>query len=346
MDLHAESGMVGSCPAMSAVYKAIGRVAAQDVPVLITGESGTGKELVARAMHQHGLRANAPFLTLNCAAIPEQLLESELFGHERGAFTGADRRRICKFEQCHGGTLFLDEVGDMPLVLQAKVLRLFQDQSFDRVGGNQTIRTDVRIIAATHRDLRAWSAAGKFRPDLYYRLSVVTIHLPPLRERGDDLELLVRHFLGRFSQEMGREVREVAPEALRRLCAYRWPGNVRELQSVLKQALLRASGPVLLADFLPALPPGAGQPIPASPQRVSPGGEAFVIHQKIAADARDQYAEAHRQLDRLLLPCVMERTGGSLRQAALLLGIARQTLRWKLRDLGLLASRPLGGGDG
>src|SRR4051794_7752321 len=172
--------IVGSCPAMQDVYKAIGRVADQNFPVLITGESGTGKELVARAIYQHGLRAKAPFLALNCAAIPENLLESELFGHEKGSFTGADRRRIGKFEQCNGGTLLLDEIGDMPLALQPKILRLLQEQSFERVGGNETIRTDVRLIAATHRDLKAWSEEGKFRPDLYYRLGVFTIHLPPL----------------------------------------------------------------------------------------------------------------------------------------------------------------------
>src|SRR5436305_224773 len=228
------------------------RVAAQDVPVLITGESGTGKELVARAIYQHGPRAKAPFLALNCAAIPEQLLESELFGHEKGAFTGADRRRIGKFEQVSGGTLFLDEIGDMPLALQAKILRVLQEQSFERIGGNETVQTNVRLIAATHRDLKAWAEEGRFRPDLYYRLGVFTIHLPPLRERGDDLPLLVRHYLRRSSRELGREVREVAPEALDRLRNYSWPGNIRELQSVLKQPLLKASGTVLLAAFLPA----------------------------------------------------------------------------------------------
>src|SRR5437868_3114715 len=244
-DPDAEGVLVGSCPAMREVYKAIGRVAAQDVPVLITGEPGTGKELVARALYLHGPRAKSPFLSLNCGAIPEALLESELFGHEKGAFTGADRRRIGKFEQVSGGTLFLDEIGDMPLALQAKILRLLQEQSFERVGGNETVRTDVRLIAATHRDLKALSAEGKFREDLYYRLNVFTIHLPPVRERGDDLEMLVQHYLRRFSRELGREVRHVAPEALVRLLDYSWPGNIRELQSVLKQALLQASGAVL-----------------------------------------------------------------------------------------------------
>jgi two-component system nitrogen regulation response regulator GlnG len=341
-DPDAEGALVGYCPAMEEVYKAIGRVAAQDVPVLITGESGTGKELVARALYQHGRRAEAPFLALNCAAIPENLLESELFGHEKGAFTGADRRRVGKFEQANGGTLFLDEVGDMTLGSQAKVLRLLQEQSFERVGGSETIRTDVRIIAATNRDLRTCSAEGKFRADLYYRLGVFTIHLPPLRDRGDDLPVLVRHYVRRFSHELGREVREVAPEALERLAAYPWPGNVRELQSVLKQALLRASGPTLLATFLPELPHGPADAAPAPPVGDGPAVEALVIRQRVGSDMRELYADAHRQLDRLLLPRVLEHTAGSQHQAALLLGIARQTLRLKLRDLGLLTPRSSG----
>ncbi|HEV3117189.1 MAG TPA: sigma-54 dependent transcriptional regulator, partial [Gemmataceae bacterium] len=294
---------------------------------------------VARAIYQHGRRARAPFLALNCAAIPENLLESELFGHEKGAFTGADRRRIGKFEQVSGGTLFLDEIGDMPLALQAKMLRLLQEQAFERVGGNETIRTDVRLIAATHRDLKAWSTEGKFRPDLFYRLGVFTIHLPPLRERGDDLPLLVRHFLRRFSRELGREVQQVDPEALARLRNYSWPGNIRELQSVLKQALLQASGTVLLPAFLPESLGGSGAGAPPAPPTTEPGVETFVIRQRVASDVRDLYAETHRQMDRLLLPRVLEHTRGNVQQAALLLGIARQTLRLKLRDLGLSAPR-------
>jgi two-component system nitrogen regulation response regulator GlnG len=325
--------IIGSCPGMQDAYKAIGRVADQAFPVLITGESGTGKELVARAIYQHGPRAKAPFLALNCAAIPENLLESELFGHEKGAFTGADRRRIGKFEQCNGGTLFLDEVGDMPPALQAKLLRLLQEQAFERVGGNETIRTDVRLIAASHRDLKAWSDEGKFRPDLYYRLGVFTIHLPPLRERGNDLPLLAQHYVRRFSRELGREVSQVAPEAMTRLRGYSWPGNIRELQSVLKQALLQASGAVLLPAFLPELLGGAGG---VAPPAAGPGVETFVIRQRVGSDVRDLYAETHRQVDRLLLPRVMEHTRGNLQRAALLLGISRQTLRLKLRDLGLL----------
>ena len=330
--------IIGSCPGMQEAYKAIGRVADQSFPVLITGETGTGKELVARAIYQHSPRAKGPFLALNCAAIPENLLESELFGHEKGSFTGADRRRIGKFEQCSGGTLFLDEIGDMPPSTQAKMLRVLQEQAFERVGGNDTIRTDVRLIAATHRDLKAWSEEGKFRPDLYYRLGVFSIHLPALRERGDDLSLLIRHFLRRFGRELGRDVREAAPEALERLRAYAWPGNIRELQSVLKQALLRASGNVLLPAFLPQSVGGLA-PSPAAPPGKEPGVEEFIIRLRLGPDVRDLYAEAHRDVDRLLLPCVMEHTGGSQHQAALLLGIARQTLRLKLRDPGPSAPR-------
>jgi two-component system, NtrC family, response regulator AtoC len=273
-------------------------------------------------------------LALNCAAIPEALLESELFGHEKGAFTGAERRRIGKFEQCNGGTLFLDEIGDMPLPAQAKLLRVLQEQAFERVGGSETVRTDVRLIAATHRDLKAWSDEGKFRLDLYYRLGVFAIDLPPLRERGEDLPLLVQFYLRRVSRELGREVREVAPEALARLHGYPWPGNVRELQSVLKQALLRAHGPVLLPDFLPAFPGAPRAPAPAAP----PGGgfdPGAFLGQRLGPDSRDLYAEVHRELDRLVLPRVLAYTRGNQAQAALLLGIARRTLRVKLQDLGL-----------
>jgi two-component system nitrogen regulation response regulator GlnG len=325
--------IIGRCPAMIEVYKAIGRVAAQDVPVLITGESGTGKELVARAIYQHGARARAPFLAINCAAIPESLLESELFGHEKGAFTGADRRRIGKFEQVSGGILFLDEIGDMPLASQAKVLRLLQEQAFERVGGNETIRTDVRLITATHRELGVWSAQGRYRPDLYYRLGVFTIHLPPLRERGDDLPLLVEHYVRRFSHELGREVREIAPEAMERLRSYPWPGNIRELQSVLKRALLRSTVPVLIPAFLPDL---IHRPA-AEPATANGAGSRLEapIEQRLRDGSRDLYEEARRELDRFLLPLVLRTTGGNQLQAARVLGTTRRTLRVKLRELGL-----------
>jgi len=336
-----DGAMLGASPRMLDIYKAIGRVAAQDVTVLITGESGTGKELVARAIYQHSSRSTAPFLALNCAAIPENLLESELFGHERGAFTGADRRRIGKFEQCNGGTVLLDEIGDMPLALQAKILRLLQDQTFERLGGNETIRTDVRLIASSHRDLRVRAAEDKFRPDLYYRLGVFTIQLPPLRDRLEDLPILVKHYLRRFSAELGREIREIAPEAQARLRAYSWPGNIRELQSVLRQALLRASGGVLLPGFLPdlsnSLSNGAPPVRPSSPVITEPSLfdlERF-IRQRLAPATNDLSAETHREVDRLLMTLALEYTHGNHRDASRVLGISRQTMRVKLRALGL-----------
>jgi len=348
-----EGAIVGGCPAMREVYKSIGRVADQNVPVLITGESGTGKELVARALYQHSRRAKAPFLALNCAAIPENLLESELFGHEKGAFTGADRRRIGKFEQCNGGTLFLDEIGDMPLASQGKILRLLQEQSFERVGGSETITTDVRLIAATHRDLPAFAAEGKFRPDLYYRLGVFSIRLPPLRERGDDLQMLVEHYVRRFSRELGRDVSQVTPEAIAQIRGYAWPGNIRELQSVLKQALLRASGPALLPAFLPELAGNTqAAPAPTSQAAAAPadspglglGLDAFIA-ERLNSEVNDLYAQTHAQVDRQLLARVLQFTGGNQHQAARLLGIARQTLRLKLRDLGLHVSHSVESDD-
>ena len=337
--------IIGCCPAMLEVFKAIGRVAAQDVTVLITGESGTGKELVARAIYQHGARAKGPFLAINCAAIPENLLESELFGHEKGSFTGAERRRIGKFEQCSGGTLFLDEVGDMPLATQGKVLRLLQDQAFERVGGNETIQTDVRLIAATNRDLEEAAAQGKYRPDLYYRLSVFTIHLPSLRERGDDLPMLVRHYVRRFNRELGREVREVTPEAMDLLRSYSWPGNIRELQSVLKQTLLRVTGPVVTAESLPApVSVHAAEPRAEAIAPVSGCGKSAIesfLRQKLQDCGEDLYQHVHRQVDQQLLPLVLQSTGGNQLRAAQLLGITRRTLRLRLRELGLAVTKTI-----
>jgi DNA-binding NtrC family response regulator len=334
-----DGAIFGSDPRMLEIYKSIGRVAAQDVTVLITGESGTGKELVARAIYQHSARSQAPLFALNCAAIPEHLIESELFGHEKGAFTGAERRRIGKFEQYSGGTILLDEIGDMPPQLQAKILRLLQDQTFERVGGTETLHSNVRVLASTHRDLRAWAAEDKFRSDLYYRLSVFTIHLPPLRERGTDLEQLVRHYVLRFGRTLHRDIREIAPETLDRLRAYAWPGNIRELQSVVKQALLRASGTVLLPVFLPGLQtaaPGRTK----EPTGALPDLDGF-IRDQLARDADDIYAETHRVVDRLLLVRALEQSGGNQREAARMLGISRQTMRTKLRSLGLTVSHAL-----
>jgi DNA-binding NtrC family response regulator len=335
-DLSGDS-ILGSCPAMQEVYKAVGRVVAHNLPVLICGESGTGKELVARAVYQHSGRSGAAFLALNCAAIPENLLESELFGHERGAFTGADRRRVGKFEQCNGGTLFLDEIGDMPQATQAKVLRVLQEQAFVRVGGDETVQTDVRLIAATHRDLKRWSDEGKFRADLYHRIGGYAIDLPPLRERGDDLPMLVRHYLRRFGRELARGVVEVAPAAMDRLRDYSWPGNVRELQNVLRQALLRLRGQVLLPEFLPELlqdPPRVGSGDGSAAAGCGSDLESF-IRRHLATGTDGLHAETIRWVERILLPTVLAHTRGNQRQAAQILGIARQTLRSKLRELGV-----------
>jgi len=346
-DLSGDS-ILGSCPAMQEVYKAIGRVVAYNMPVLICGESGTGKELVARAIYQHSERSGSSFLALNCAAIPEELLESELFGHERGAFTGADRRRVGKFEQCNGGTLFLDEIGDMPLTTQAKVLRVLQEQEFVRVGGSETIRTDARLIAATHRDLKQWSDEGKFRPDLYHRIGVYAIDLPPLRERGDDLPLLVRHYVHRFGRELKRDVVEVAPAAMDRLREYSWPGNIRELQNVLRQALLRTRGQTLLPKFLPELSQDPDRPSAggvATTAGRGPDLESF-IRRGLAAGTGGLHEETRRWVERILFRMVLEHTQGNQRQAAHILGIARQTLREKLRDLGVTIQRPVDLGEG
>jgi two-component system nitrogen regulation response regulator GlnG len=320
-------------------------VAAQDIPVLITGESGTGKELVAKAIHQHSQRCRSPFLALNCAAIPEQLLESELFGHEKGSFTGADRRRIGRFEQCTGGTLLLDEIGDMPVSLQAKMLRILQEQTFQRLGGEETIKTNVRIISATHRDLKALSTKEKFRSDLYYRLGVFNIHLPPLRERKEDLPLLVRYFLRRFGKELNRDMRDASPEAMAHLQDYSWPGNLRELQSVLKQSLLRATGPLLLPAMLPGLVTSECPLLAtAETQNRQTRLKEFIQH-RLATGSEVLHEEAHRELDLMLLPEVMEHTKGNQFQAAKVLGIARQTLRNRLRQLSITSSFPFGSDD-
>jgi nitrogen regulation protein NR(I) len=339
--------IVGRCPAMQEVYKAIGRVAAQDVTVLITGESGTGKELVARAVYQHSRRKGGPFLAINCAAIPEQLLESELFGHEKGAFTGADRRRIGKFEQCSGGTLFLDEVGDMAPLTQSKMLRLLQEQCFERLGGNETIRSDVRVLAATNHNLEELVEQGRFRKDLYYRLKVVTIHLPPLRDRGDDLPLLVQHYLHRFNRELGKDVQTVVPEALDLLRHYPWPGNVRELQSVLKQALLQAAGPVLVPDFLDAAfaPPGR-QPAGGMTEERTAGDLEQFIEDQLRGGGENLYEATLRRLEYRLLARVLQHTGGNQVQAARILGITRGSLRNKIRDLGIVITRNIGDAAG
>jgi two-component system, NtrC family, nitrogen regulation response regulator GlnG len=329
--------LIGRCPAMQEVYKAIGRVAPQNVTVLIHGESGTGKELIARAIYQHSPRAAGRFLAVNCAAIPEALLESELFGHEKGSFTGADSKRIGKFEQCSGGTLFLDEVGDMTPLVQSKVLRVLQEQRFERVGGNETIATDVRIIAATNRDLETMVGKSEFRPDLYYRLNGFSIKLPPLRERSEDIVVLLEHFLHRFSRELGKDVCDVSPGALDCLIQYRWPGNVREFQSVLKQAILQAIGPVLLPGFLP--PAVRSGDHHHNGESHSPRGEIAALEtfvdERIAANSTDLHAEMLAYVERIVLTRVLRHTNANQSTAAKILGITRGSLRNKIRTLGI-----------
>jgi two-component system nitrogen regulation response regulator GlnG len=334
--------IVGHTPEMQELYKAIGRVAPLDVPVLVQGESGTGKELVARAIYQHSSRSQGPFLAINCAAIPEGLLESELFGHEKGAFTGADRRRIGKFEQADKGTLFLDEIGDMTLATQPKLLRLLQEQQFERVGGEETIRTDVRVIAATNQDLERKAAAGKFRYDLLYRLKVFTIYLPPLRVRKDDLPLLVTHFLKLLNRDLRKRVASIAPEALRVLEAYAWPGNVRELQSAIKHAYVQSVGEVITVDCLPthlrdesaALPEGADP---------APGGVqiADMIGELMRRGESDIYQKVTNAVDRVVLETVLRQVKGNQVHASEVLGISRTTLRAKMRSLGLAIEKQL-----
>lgn len=328
--------LVGQCPAMQEVYRSIGRVADKDVTVLILGESGTGKEIVARAIYNYSPRANDRFLAINCAAIPEQLLESELFGHERGSFTGADRKRIGKFELCSDGTLFLDEIGDMSPIMQTKILRVLQDQQFERVGGSETIRTNARLIAATNRDLEKMIAAGEFRSDLYYRLNVYTIELPALRERGEDLPLLVRHFLRRFGRELGKEITDVAPDAMQLMRDYPWPGNIRELQSVIKHALLEATGPVLVPAFLPSF---LRSQRPAAPASEAQDGLTLRARRLLEAGSMNVYAEIIDQAEKEVISEALRFTDGNLSLAAKCLGISRTTLRAKLSSLGITVER-------
>jgi nitrogen regulation protein NR(I) len=340
--------IVGHTPEMQELYKAIGRVAPLDVPVLLQGESGTGKELVARAIYQHSPRSQGPFLAINCAAMPEGLLESELFGHEKGAFTGADRRRIGIFEQADKGTLFLDEIGDMTLATQPKLLRLLQEQKFERVGGEEPIRTDVRVIAATNQDLERKAAAGEFRYDLLYRLKVYTINLPPLRNRKDDLTLLIAHFLKILNRDFRKRVSSVAPEAMRVLEAYPWPGNVRELQSAIKHAYVESSGEVVTLDCLPAHLRDEGRDEAAALSRPagidSESGElrvAELVSELMTRAESDIYAKVSAAVDRVVLQTVLRHVKGNQMQAAEVLGMSRTTLRAKMRTLGLAIEKQL-----
>jgi DNA-binding NtrC family response regulator len=316
--------LIGSGSAMARVFETVRKVAETDLTVLVRGESGTGKELVAQALHQRSPRRSRPFVAVNCAAISRELVESELFGHEKGAFTGADARRQGKFEAAHGGTIFLDEIGDMAPETQAKVLRVLQDRKLERVGGNVPVEVDVRVVAATHRDLEREVKAGRFREDLYYRLKVVEIELPPLRERPEDLPALVNHFLEQVARRLERPKKPIAPEALARLARHPWPGNVRELRNVVEQAAVLAGGEAIEEADL-RLPPTL--------YRVAPSADA--------AERKRSFAEAKREavgdFERSYLLSALRANGGNVSRTAAAIGMVRQSLQQKIRELGLRA---------
>ncbi len=325
----AADAIIGKSKPMQEVYKAIGRVAPTDATVLIRGESGTGKELVARALYQHSLRAHKPFLVINCVAIPETLLESELFGYEKGAFTGAVNRRVGKFEQAHGGTVFLDEIGDMPFSIQAKILRLLQERSIERLGGREPIPVDVRILAATNRDLEAALAGGRFREDLYYRLKVVTLWLPPLRSRQEDTPLLAEYFLARFAREMGLANPGMTKEVKFMLENYQWPGNVRELANAMQKALIFSRGyPIHPEDISRAI--GGETTGKEEGDRTQELIRQWLRQTLAAGGGKDMFDSLMDRFAGLLISEALDLTGGNRSRAARLLGISRPTLLSKM----------------
>jgi two-component system response regulator AtoC len=326
--------IVGNSRRMQEVFKLIGRVAEQDVTVLISGESGTGKELVARAIHHHSRRRDKPFMAVNCAAIPDALFESELFGYERGAFTGAYRTHAGKFERCHGGTLLFDEIGDMSLGTQAKLLRVLQDGELERLGGTETVKVDVRVLAATNKNLEEEVERGRFREDLYYRLKVISIELPPLRERLDDVPALVNYFVGRFAQEYGKTAHYLADEAIERLRSHNWPGNVRELENCLRRAVLMCKGDVLRAEHVEfegdqeeaAAPGSHGKLIAGLQERVA--GLVSEILQRADKRARANLIDL---VEAALVDRALRQCGYNQVRAARMLGISRNTLRHRMK---------------
>ena len=340
-DQPATQAIVGNSRAMQAVYKEIGRVAATAATALIRGETGTGKELVARAVYQHSGRATKPFIAVNCAAIPETLLESELFGHERGAFTGADARRIGRFEQAHGGTLFLDEIGDMTAFTQAKLLRVLQDKVIQRVGGKENIPVDVRIIAATHRDLETLIAEKQFREDLFYRLSAVVIHLPALRERAEDIPALAGYFLRRFRDELKLADASLQPDALAWLKDQRWPGNVRQFENAIRQALLASRGFPITRELLNGI---LARSADTSFTEKTSGVLSLeslmddLLSQAKAGGDVDVHAKVFEAMERELFTRAIKLAQGNQAKAARWLKMSRQTVREKLQHFGLKAS--------
>jgi two-component system response regulator HydG len=307
-------GMLGTSPAMQQVYKIVAQVGPARATVLVTGESGTGKGELAKALHAHSPRADGPFVTLHCAALAESLLESELFGHERGSFTGADKRRVGRFEQANGGTLFLDEIGEIPASVQVKLLRVLQERTFERVGGNEAIRVDVRLVAATNRDLGVEVSEGRFREDLFYRLNVVHVDMPPLRARGNDLLALASHFLHRFAEENGKPVRGFTDAALAKLAAHRWPGNVRELENAIERAVVLCEGEMIDAENLPIA-------VPAGKADVHIPGSTMA------------------ELEKHAILATLDAVGGSTTRAAEMLDISVRTIQYRMHEYGVAAAK-------
>ena len=327
--------LLGKAPAMQQVFRAIGRLSRSAATVLITGESGTGKELVARALHDHSPRAARPFIALNTSAIPSELLESELFGHEKGSFTGADAQRRGRFEQADGGTLFLDEIGDMPTALQTRLLRVLAEGEFYRVGGQTPMRVDVRVIAATHQNLEDRVARGLFREDLFHRLNVIRMTLPPLRARREDVGDLLGHYLRIAATELGVEVKTIAPEARAALEAYAWPGNVRELVNLCRRLTVLAPGSEVRAEDLPAEIAAAAAGAAANPEHWSAMLARWAEGEAQRSGAPPLLDTAAPEFERALIRVALKHTGGHRQDAAKLLGWGRNTLTRKLKELGM-----------
>lgn len=330
--------IIGEAPSMQEVFRAIGRLSRSSISVLINGQSGTGKELVAQALHKHSPRSQQPFIALNMAAIPKDLIESELFGHEKGAFTGAATLRKGRFEQADGGTLFLDEIGDMPLDVQTRLLRVLADGQFYRVGGHQEVQVDVRIIAATHQNLEQLVAAGKFREDLFHRLNVIRIHLPALKDRRQDIPKLTRHFLAQAAREMNVEAKDLTLETEKFLAQLDWPGNVRQLENTCRWLTVMASGKQILLSDLPPELTTASKPVPGSAAGADQASSwqellAQWVQQKLLTGAEDILAEAGPEFERIVLKQALHFTHGHKQEAARRLGWGRNTLTRKLKEL-------------
>ncbi|MDY0050051.1 MAG: nitrogen regulation protein NR(I), partial [Halothiobacillaceae bacterium] len=331
-----EAEIIGNAPAMQEVFRAIGRLSRSNITVLINGESGTGKELVARALHRHSPRAERPFIAINTAAIPKDLLESELFGHEKGAFTGAQAQRRGRFEQADGGTLFLDEIGDMPFDLQTRLLRVLADGQFYRVGGHTPVRADVRIIAATHQNLEERVRQGLFREDLFHRLNVIRLHLPSLRERREDIPLLLEHFLKRAAKELGVPSKSLRPEVLDFLSRLDWPGNVRQMENACRWLTVMAPGnEVHMEDLPPELVRVPTEAVETAPVAQWDGLLRRWADQRLAEGAHDLLGEATPVFERVMIEAALERTNGLKQEAAQLLGWGRNTLTRKMKDLAM-----------